>query len=544
MNSYAGSYLINADSHGLATPLVALAVAFLLGYALTAVARRVAPHLGMVDRPDGKRKHHDRPIPLMGGTAIYLAFAITMLLLMTFGPAPADGQRDGILGWLPLLASAILFCSLGLYDDRHALKPRWKLAGQVIACLPFVVWGGAIGKIGLLGLQCTLGMWSIPFTIFWLVACSNVINLIDGMDGLAGAISCIALLTLGAMATLMGRYDTAVVAIVAAAAVAGFLVHNWPPAKIFMGDSGSLMLGFLIGALGLQASLKQAAGFMLVVPLVLISVPVFDTAMAILRRKLSGRGIGEADHGHIHHRLQQQGLSCQRSLLLIAGLCFAMSGFCVLSFLVNSDLLALMLCCSLLAVLVVARIFGDYEIDLALQHARAIVRLLIDTSRVLPSRLLAIRLKNMGQERSEECWNMVCNQLAECGGTDLEMRFVSADGRKVLGRLQWASEKPAPAADMWQMTHTVRRERGILAVLTAHGVVTSSLWAVRWNEATQWIHALGSTWPLETLPIGGAHESGNLDADVIRFDPAMPLPDSASQEAEAAQDDSKTSRAA
>jgi hypothetical protein len=373
--------------------------------------------------------------------------------------------------------------------------------------------------VGVLGVQCVLGAWSVPFTIFWLVACSNVINLMDGMDGLASTISCIALATLATMALLMGRHEVVVLAVLAAASVSGFLVHNWPPAKIFMGDSGSLTLGFLIGAFAIQASLKQAAGFMLVVPLVLISVPVFDTLMAILRRKLSGRRIGEADRGHIHHHLQDQGFSRERSLLVIAGLCSAMAVFCVLSLLVANDLLALMLCCSLLAVLVMARIFGHHEVNLALQHLRAIGCVLADMSRVLPSRLLAVRLKNMSPEQCDESWHMACDRLAQCGGTNLEIRFMDARDRTVLQRLCWKAEEPAsPAANAWQVTHTVRRERGILATLTAHGVMDDSQWAVQWNEATQLVHALCSTWPLDPIPLSGSDERPGLDAHVIPFD--------------------------
>ncbi len=505
-----------------ATTAAIVAAAFLFGYVLTAGARWLAPRLGFVDQPDDKRKRHARLTPLMGGVAIFLSFSLSAFILAAIVPVSADGREGGLSGLVPLLSSAGLFCLLGLYDDRRALPPRWKFAGQILACLPYVLWGGAIGKVGVLGVQCTLGAWSMPFTIFWLVACSNVINLMDGMDGLASTISCIALATLAAMALLMGRHEVVVLAVLAAASVAGFLVHNWPPAKIFMGDSGSLTLGFLIGAFAIQASLKQAAGFMLVVPLVLISVPVFDTLMAILRRKLSGRGIGEADRGHIHHRLQDQGLSRERSLLLIAGLCSAMAAFCVLSLLVNSDLLALMLCCSLLAALVIARIFGHYEVDLALQHLRAIGCLLADTSRVLPSRLLAVRLKNMAPEQRDDCWRMACNRLAQCGGTDLEVRFTDAGGRSLLQRLYWKAAEPAsPTADAWHVKHTVRRERGILATLTAHGVMDDSQWAVQWNEATQLVHALCSTWPLDAISPDGSHEDHGLDPHVIPFDDSL-----------------------
>lgn len=312
-------------------------------------------------------------------------------------------------------------------------------------------------------------------------------------------------------------------ALLAAASVAGFLVHNWPPAKIFMGDSGSLMLGFLIGAFAIQAVLKQAACFMLVVPLVLISVPVFDTAMAILRRKLAGRKIGEADRGHIHHRLQAHGLSRVQSLLLIAGLCIAMAGFCVLSVLMNSEFLALLLCCSLLAVLVIARVFGHDEIDMALQHLRAIATLLVDIIQVVPSRLLAVRLTNMAPGQSEDYWQIVCQRLAQCGGKDLEIRFTDLNSRNVVDRLCRRADAPAlPATGTWQVRHTVPRDGGILATLTASGTVDDPQWAAKVNKASQLFHTLCRIWPLAPLPRGSRDEGRGFEADVIRFDDSHP----------------------
>jgi len=318
---------------------------------------------------------------------------------------------------------------------------------------------------------------------------------------------------------LAGRYGVAAVPLVAAASVAGFLVHNWPPAKIFMGDSGSLTLGFLIGALAIQASLKQAAGFMLVVPLVLISVPVFDTGMAILRRKLSGRGIGQADRLHIHHRLQDQGLSRVQSLLLIATLCTAMAGFSVLSSLVNSELPALMLCCSVLAALVIARVFGHEEIDLTLQHLRAIGRLLADTSRTLPFRLLAVRLANMQLEHCDDYWQMMCDRVAQCGGKDMHFRLTDHEEQNVLHSLSWTADEPAsPAADIWQVKHTVPRDSGILATLAVTGTVDQRQWAAQVNEASQLIFTLCRSWPLDVQRLGAADSDREHPADVIPFD--------------------------
>jgi UDP-N-acetylmuramyl pentapeptide phosphotransferase/UDP-N-acetylglucosamine-1-phosphate transferase len=494
---------------------------FLLSYQLTAGARWLAPRIGLVDRPDGARKLHARPMPLMGGVAICAALFLAVLILSVALPWLLATGRSGVSGLFPLLASTGLFCLLGCWDDRWGLRPRYKLVGQIVASLPFAIWGRSIGSIEVLGILWDLGVWNVPLTVFWLVACSNVINLMDGMDGLAGTISCIALLTLAALSVVIGRHEIAVVALLAAASVAGFLMHNWPPARIFMGDSGSLMLGFLIGALAIEAALKQAAGFTLVVPLVLISIPVFDTAMAILRRKLTGRGIGEADRGHIHHRLQDRGLSRVQSLLLISGLCVAMAAVAVLSFWVDSEVLALSLCGSLLAALVVGRVFGHHETDLVLGHLRLIGCVLLETSRMIPSRLLSVQLENMEPQRRQDYWRRVCTRVEQLGGKRLEFRFSDARDRQVFFRLTWTADASAESgADAWQLTHTTMRDGEIRATLMARGIVPNPQSASRLSEASQLLYTLCRTWPLEDLLAGFPDETLASEATRIQlFDP-------------------------
>jgi UDP-GlcNAc:undecaprenyl-phosphate GlcNAc-1-phosphate transferase len=298
----------------------------LLSFVLTSVARYVAPHFGLMDKPDGKRKLHGQPIPVMGGSALFgtlvLVYAVSWLLAT---PSTTIAERQAESRLFYLLVSGGLFCLLGLCDDKWALRPRIKFMGQVLASLPFVLGGPPLEMIHVLGCTCELGAFAPVVTVLWLVACANIINLIDGLDGLAGCISLIAATTIGLLSSMYGNGGLALESLLLAGAIAGFLMHNWPPAKIFLGDSGSMTLGFLIGALSLQASLKTATVFTLSVPLVVLSVPIFDTAMAILRRKLTGRGIGDADRQHIHHRLQDRGLSKVQTLLAITGLCLTMA---------------------------------------------------------------------------------------------------------------------------------------------------------------------------------------------------------------------------
>jgi UDP-GlcNAc:undecaprenyl-phosphate GlcNAc-1-phosphate transferase len=347
---------------------VTVAVAF--SYGLAWLAIRVAPALGLLDRPDGQRKQHQKPTPLMGGVAIYLALLLSALCTYWLHPQrlPPDAPARATI--VMLLVSGGMFCLLGLVDDRWEIGARNKFLWQIAASVPFAVWGRSIDAVQFLQWHLPLGFCAIPFTVLWLVAFSNVINLIDGLDGLAGTIGLLVSLTIAVLAGICGHGVVAVLALLVAGSLAGFLGHNWPPARIFMGDSGSLTVGFLIGALSIESWLKQAAGFTLIVPLVLVSIPMFDTAMAIVRRKLTGRSVGHADRGHIHHRLQDRGLTPLQVLLTLAGLCLAMALVAIASVVVDSQWLAAGLCLSVLLLLIIGRVFGHHEVRLISQYLR------------------------------------------------------------------------------------------------------------------------------------------------------------------------------
>ncbi len=450
--------------------VVAPFAALLLSAALTGLARVLAPHVGLVDKPDGGRKLHKRPTPVIGGAA----FSAAMLIVM--GAAAVFRQE-----WLfdpmtvqlavPLFISAGLFCILGVIDDRFALRPRTKLFGQILASLPFALMTTAIDTVHVLGMPLSLGVVAVPFTILWLVACSNVINLIDGLDGLAGTVGTISLLTVAALFGMQEQYGAAVIALIAAGSVAGFLTQNWPPARVFMGDGGSLTIGFLVGALSIQASSKSATGYTLAVPMVLISVPIFDTFMAIVRRKLNGRGIGEGDRGHIHHRLQDHGLSRKQALLAIGGLCLVMAAAALTASMLDNEWAGLSICGSVLVTLIVGRIFGYQETVLFFRHMQELGVLLADTSGVLRTRFLLARLDRFDPRSRLEIWQMVSKRVAEMGGTSLELRCSAVDSSETDLVLDWqgtAAPLTTPAS-AWQFIYSVPREDGLVATLEAAG---------------------------------------------------------------------------
>ncbi|MCA9207070.1 MAG: undecaprenyl/decaprenyl-phosphate alpha-N-acetylglucosaminyl 1-phosphate transferase [Planctomycetales bacterium] len=419
-----------------------------LAYVLTWAARRWAPVIGFVDRPDATRKLHGREVPLLGGAAVLGGILLTILAAYLFNRPQLGEPRQAISELVPILISAVAFCVLGLFDDRVGMRARTKFLGQILCSLPFALLGAQVESIELLGNHLSFEGWGWVFTLFWLVACSNVVNLIDGMDGLASSIGMIAALSLSAATFLTGRLEVALLGLVLAGSLAGFLAHNWPPAKIFLGDAGSLTIGFLLGAIAIQGAMKQTTGFTLAVPLVIISVPVFDTLMAILRRKLSGRGIGEADRCHIHHRLQDRGLNRRQALIVIVSLSSAMAASAVAAVYFDHDWIAICSCVAICCGLIAGRVFGHYETRLFFGHLHEMTGLVLDTSRQLPTRLLAARVKYVDRQEHGNLWDDACERVAKMGATQL--RFVCRDAAtdQVMTRKTWNAGREESSSDV------------------------------------------------------------------------------------------------
>jgi UDP-GlcNAc:undecaprenyl-phosphate/decaprenyl-phosphate GlcNAc-1-phosphate transferase len=284
-------------------------LALVLSLVLTPLMRKVALRTGFVDRPVA-RSMHTEPKPYLGGVAIYLAFAVAVLL----GGRLHDSRVIGILvgGGLTVL--------LGIIDDKVRLSAKVKLLGQ-IAAAAVLVYGFDV-KIDhiyspLGDRWVDFGAFAQPLTIFWIVAFVNVVNLIDGLDGLAAGISSIASLTL-LLVSLQQQFSASVVLTAALAGAAiGFLRYNFNPAKIFMGDAGSMFLGYTLAAVSVHGVLKTTVTVGVFVPVLALALPIFDTAFAIIRRLATGRSIGEADKDHLHHRLLRLGLSHRNTVLVM-----------------------------------------------------------------------------------------------------------------------------------------------------------------------------------------------------------------------------------
>lgn len=299
------------------------AAALLTSLAATPLARRIAVKLGAIDKPTGRRVNKV-PVPRMGGIAIFCgiaaAFAVqyvgTMFLGWPVVLVPSPKLRVNY--WMLVLAFCVIFTT-GLLDDKFSLKPAQKLAGQVLAAVIAVAGGLVIGDISSpLGPEfISLGWLAYPVTVIYLVAYVNIINLIDGLDGLAAGISAIASFTMFVLSVMAGRLDAAALSIAVTGSSLGFLRYNFHPASIFMGDSGSLTLGFALGCSSLLSVTRFAGLTTIIVPLVIAAVPILDTLSAIVRRTRAHVSIGQADRGHIHHRLMNEGFDQRQAVLVM-----------------------------------------------------------------------------------------------------------------------------------------------------------------------------------------------------------------------------------
>ena len=268
--------------------------------------KKIAVQIGAVDMPGG-RHIHKKPTPKLGGLGIFLGY---LLGYMIFGEPSA--QMNSIL-----IGSFIILIT-GIIDDIVELKPSIKFAGQLMAALVIAIYGGILLKdVSAFGIYLDFGIMSYPLTIFFILGCVNCINLIDGLDGLSGGISSIYYLTIGIIATMQGKHGLDfVLAFVMLGSTLGFLVHNFNPAKIFAGDSGSNFMGFIIAVIALLG-FKNVTMASLIVPLLLIAIPILDTLFAIIRRFLKGESISKGDSYHIHHQLLRRNLSVKQTVLII-----------------------------------------------------------------------------------------------------------------------------------------------------------------------------------------------------------------------------------
>ena len=290
----------------------ALITALLISFVATPVVKSLAQKVGAVDVPKDGRRMHDHPIPRMGGLAIFLGFTLAVLVF-----ADLTRQLQG------MLLGAVIIVVLGIFDDIYALRASFKFVVQIIAALVAVLYGGNVisvlsnPNIFSSNPWWVLGPLSIPVTVLWIVAITNAVNLIDGLDGLAVGVSTISSMTLLVIALTVADWEVAVLMGALAGACIGFMPYNLNPAKIFMGDTGSTFLGFVLAVVSIQGLFKFYTIISFAAPFLMLGLPIFDTCFAILRRVSKGQSPMAPDRGHIHHRLIDMGFSQKQAVAML-----------------------------------------------------------------------------------------------------------------------------------------------------------------------------------------------------------------------------------
>lgn len=301
---------------------ITLILCFIASVLITPFVKKFAIAIGATDKPNA-RKVHQTIMPRLGGLAIYISFMIGFLILR-----PTDSDVSA----LPIIIGSFIIIITGALDDRFQLSAKVKLIGQLLAAGVIVLGGIQLQFINIpfIDEQLNFGYFSIPLTILWIVGITNAINLIDGLDGLAAGVSSIALITISVMAILMGNVFVASIGLILLGSTLGFLVYNFHPAKIFMGDTGALFLGFMISVLALLG-FKNITIFSLIVPIIILGVPISDTFFAIIRRFVNKQPLTAPDKSHLHHCLLNLGYSHRQTVLMIYGIA-AMFGLAAVIF--------------------------------------------------------------------------------------------------------------------------------------------------------------------------------------------------------------------
>ena len=390
-------------------------VAFLSAWLLTPAVCSGCRSVGLLDQPDRQRKLHQTAVPRLGGIVLAGSYLLSFLALVSLPHSFGSDMLLPNLGTVIALApaAAIVF-TVGLLDDLHGLSPRFKLLYECVAAALAVAAGLSLGD----------AWWSAPATVLWLVAAANAFNLIDGVDGLATGVGLFATLTMLGAALINGNYGLALATAPLAGCLLGFLRYNFEPASIFLGDSGSLTLGFLLGCFAVIWGYKSTAAVGMTAPLILLFLPFLDVALSIARRFLNMKPIFGADRGHIHHRLLALGLRPRH----VAMLAYAACGVAAAVSMIQSSAPPLygavvMGAFALLVWVAVAKLrYAEF---------RATYRALWtgQLRRVFRQEILMDQLRNelAGAASVEECWDRLCDTSKQLGLHQVYLRLGDRD---------------------------------------------------------------------------------------------------------------------
>lgn len=309
---------------------ILILISTIISFMATPLVKKLAIKIHAIDTPKDERRVHKKPIPLLGGLAIYFAFIISLIL------------KKGALetSEIGIIIGATIIVIGGVIDDIKDLKPIVKLCFQIAAAICLIASGVSITILtnpfdSINGLIYISWLY-IPFTLIWVVGITNALNLIDGLDGLAAGVALISTITIFIIAIIHGRSEAAILTSILGGAIIGFLPFNFNPASIFMGDTGAQLLGFLLAAISMEGTIKSATAFAVSVPILALGLPIYDTIFAMIRRKVNGKPISQGDRGHLHHRLLDLGLSQKQVVIIMYFISAILGGIAIIAMQVST----------------------------------------------------------------------------------------------------------------------------------------------------------------------------------------------------------------
>ncbi len=439
---------------------IALIAALIASLISTGVVRSLARRIDFVDRPDGGRKNHKAPVSLGGGLAVFVAMLAGTGVAFAFARysgldilnrSPAGGYDLPVMRGL-LLAS-FLTVLLGLIDDRYTLRGRYKLLGQIGIAGVLMYFGLRITQFGLLGEVHQLGWLSLPITLIWILGTINAINLIDGIDGLASSVGAVLCLTVAAITGMHGHFAEAIIVLALAGALLGFLRYNFAPASIYLGDTGSMLIGLVVGALAVNTANKAPAAVAMAVPLAVWSIPILDSAAAILRRKLTGRSLFAADRGHMHHSLLTRGWTVRQAALFITLICATTCLAAVLAVLWESELIALGIVLAVVVFLIYTKTFGHIEFSLMSSRVReSAISLSPSRTKIPEAKQRAVQLQ--GSREWDRLWAAMTEAAEDYCLTKMKLSISIPQLHEVFyGSWESANKSDVDSDMLWSVVH-------------------------------------------------------------------------------------------
>ena len=426
------------------------AVACAASLVLTPLVRQLAWRLNAVDWPDGWRKLHPWPVALWGGVAVFLSLVVGLVASLQL---PVSQTSTFTSFTTTLLISGGLVFLLGFVDDCCDLAGRVKLALQIVAVAPIILAGYWCDQVMIFGYALRLGYFGIPLTVLWLVGCLNAVNLLDGMDGCASVVGMIGATAAVVVAQTYGQFHTMPAAAALVGSLVGFLCFNRPPATIYLGDTGSTLIGLVVGLVCLEGGSNSAGQLAVAVPLVLMTIPVWDTTLAIVRRKLTGRRFDAADRGHLHHRLLEIGFRPWQALALVAVLSATTGAAAIVAARTGQGYLGWGTTIAVILLLARRRWFGALEFSLV-KNRVAIRQFVALASRLSLSiakskrRVRGIRPEQMGFDRA---WQTLIDELSSCTVRRFELRLRN-DGELQAVHVWTSSDHTPTPAHPWRLS--------------------------------------------------------------------------------------------